>query len=913
MRTKIVTSTGFELPLSDDISVSLNFSIADIRQPENRDSNYSKTIAVPSSKISDEFFKSAFQIDGYDNYNANLKADAIIYCDDNPLIIGSLQLLDIVVNDLKVTYNVNIKGNVGTLFAEWGDTLLQSLDLSAYDHDYNKTNQVASWSATTGEGYVYPMIDRGLTNGNTYDVNNFHPAVYVKQYIDSVFSENGYTYTSDFFNSSYFKRLIIPYNDSRIFLSQADLDSRYFKAKRSADYTTSYGGVIIQMNTDVSDVSNQFNTGTYTFTSTYAGSYVFKHNVGIYFTFSGISGSALFGGNRVWVEIKKKVGTTYIVISSGYLDIPAATVTNATTTATYTFINQSGVTFLNAGEGAVVTVTGSTSPLSSGTVIMNIEGDSTFEGIGINSGVVDGSPLTMADAIPKNIKIKDFFKWICLMHNLYIDVDVSNPKNYFIEPRNDFYDNGAIVDWTNKLAVDKDLIIKPLGELDAIRYEFKYKLDKDYYNTKFNDLYQYPYGTHRKDIVNDFLKNTKNIEVGFSPTPMVTVGGNDRVIPQIITVNAGVVGEMKQFNIRILYYGGVKSTANSWSYTGAVSGTTTETTYPYAGHLDDVTTPTLDINFGVPNEVFYYTNVYTNNNLFNKYYSEYIEEITDKDSKIVTGYFNLSPYDIATLDFRNQFWVDKHLLRLNKIYDYNPISSGLTKCEFIKIKKANTFTPDTVTGLGGFDTKFDNNDNTPLVLVSDVFRNSGQRSPNNFIDDSARGCYATGDGNFIGADCVGVSLQGCTNCSVSSGVSNVNLVGCSNLSITEDNVTGLNNSIVPSITAPYSVIKTITSNYSIEVTDGLILADCTSGNITIDLTYALTSLALQDVTYAYLGTSYTNTFSKIVTIKKKDSSANTVTIDADGANTIDGVATKVISTQYDKLTIQWDGTNWHIR
>ena len=52
---------------------------------------------------------------------------------------------------------------------------------------------------------------------------------------------------------------------------------------------------------------------------------------------------------------------------------------------------------------------------------------------------------------------------------------------------------------------------------------------------------------------------------------------------------------------------------------------------------------------------------------------------------------------------------------------------------------------------------------------------------------------------------------------------------------------------------------------------------------------------------------------KSLAIKKIDSSANTVTIDAAGANTIDGVATKVISTQYDKLTIQWDGTNWHIR
>lgn len=47
-------------------------------------------------------------------------------------------------------------------------------------------------------------------------------------------------------------------------------------------------------------------------------------------------------------------------------------------------------------------------------------------------------------------------------------------------------------------------------------------------------------------------------------------------------------------------------------------------------------------------------------------------------------------------------------------------------------------------------------------------------------------------------------------------------------------------------------------------------------------------------------------------IKKVDSSANAVTIDGNGAETIDGAATKVLSTQYSSVTIISNGTNWWI-
>jgi len=51
---------------------------------------------------------------------------------------------------------------------------------------------------------------------------------------------------------------------------------------------------------------------------------------------------------------------------------------------------------------------------------------------------------------------------------------------------------------------------------------------------------------------------------------------------------------------------------------------------------------------------------------------------------------------------------------------------------------------------------------------------------------------------------------------------------------------------------------------------------------------------------------------KRVTIKKTDSSSNTVTIQRDATNSIDGANTKVLYSQYESMTVISDGTNWFV-
>jgi|GEM_PF-3875382 len=87
---------------------------------------------------------------------------------------------------------------------------------------------------------------------------------------------------------------------------------------------------------------------------------------------------------------------------------------------------------------------------------------------------------------------------------------------------------------------------------------------------------------------------------------------------------------------------------------------------------------------------------------------------------------------------------------------------------------------------------------------------------------------------------------------------------------------------------------TKTANYTATSTDYAIWCDATSGNITITLPTAV----------GIGGKSYI--------VKKTDATANTVTLDGAGSETLDGATTIVIGTQYQSYSIMSNGTNWFI-
>lgn len=96
-------------------------------------------------------------------------------------------------------------------------------------------------------------------------------------------------------------------------------------------------------------------------------------------------------------------------------------------------------------------------------------------------------------------------------------------------------------------------------------------------------------------------------------------------------------------------------------------------------------------------------------------------------------------------------------------------------------------------------------------------------------------------------------------------------------------------------------IVTKTGNYTLTTADSVILCNATSGSFTITLPAASTCY------------DPTNLASIVYNISKIDSSANTVTIDGNGSETIGGELTFDLIAQNEVLTLVTNGSNWYLK
>jgi hypothetical protein len=855
-----------QIDLKEDVSIPLNFNIADIREPEKRSTTWSKTVILPGSTFNNELFSNIWNVNAVinstgttnftPNFNPNLKAIAEITYNEATQFKGICQLLNVNVTDkYEIEYEVAFFGELQNVYQFFTNKYLRNIGLTEFNHPYTLNEQYLSWYRPIGEGYVYPMIDYGNSINSEFRVQHMYPAIYIKTIIDKMFSSAGFTYESNFFNSDLFKRLIMPYNGkSDLKLNTTQVRDRSFRASKTSTETILLNN---QATTDSSGVSGffdlldfpndttppNFDDGNHwydvnggvtlnTYVVPRSGNYTFKTYLNVNVKHYPTSASVNLAGDYVDVAnliITKNASSENIqgnVVAnvsirmkpypdisdvSGSFMITASTGINITSGTTS--LNSSGelsnTIFLAENDIVQVKVWKTTGTQRTPNSLYKV--GTNFETVGVNSycelNVLNDSYVTAFPAdnniqeydevdlnynLPDNVKQSDFFNSILKMFNLFVEVDKFNPNKLYIEPRPTFYSSGVTRDWSDKLDYSKETKIIPMGELNNKTYLFTYKEDTDFFNNQYKSKYGEIYGEKRYDIQNDFLKGEVKTELIFSPTPLVDTIGHDRVLSKIYTVDNN--GQIKPTgsNMRILYYGGLKQTTYPWSHI-ATSGTTVRNDYPYAGHLDDVQEPTLDLNFGIPRQVYYTPSRYTANNLYNKYWKDYIEQIADKDSKLFTGYFLINEFDIQSLDFRDTFFFENEYWRLNKIIDYDRINNQPTKCEFIKLKTLPTYIDD-----DGFDNKGGIEDNgniiAPTGRITGGYNNNFYPegaivSGRNNVIQSGDGIIVTGNNNFIGIGSKNVSITSSSGVNVLGGVSNVSVTNSSGITVTESNVT----------------------------------------------------------------------------------------------------------------------------
>lgn len=686
------------MDVSADISSLLTFAIDDVKDFASRQTTFSKTVVAPGTNNNNALFGNIFETgisNDYDplldnigyNFNAAKSAKCIVFQDNLQTFKGTIRMLKIIKDKTRIEYEMALNGELTSLNVALSGGLLTDLDFSAYNQLWNAGNINTSWSNPGGTGVYFPMIDYGTysTDKHNWDFRTFRPALYVKEYIDKIFTAANFRYSSTLFNTTRFKKLIIPHNQKKL----TKLTSTILTATRSTTY-------------QILDRTSGPTQSGVTFTSIIGG--LFTVSGSKIFTYTGattllttlnfhVDGTYHLEGDPTDYSVEitiKKNGVFHYFSSALILNDTFSNTYNRTDSIPLTLATGDSIELyfqLQGGPGGPAEVfvdNASLSIASATTVSSPLDYDEMIE---------------MNQAIPQNVRQVDFLVSLVKLFNLYVFESPNDDRKIFIEPYVNFY-NGTVVDWTYKMNRDSPIQITPLSEINSKIYNFNYKDDTDYYNDLYKKRYNQGYGSHIFDSEFEFASQTNKLELIFAPTPLVGYVGEDKVYPTIFKrtgPDSLPVEETIDSVIRIMQTKMVIGVA-PWDIVNGATSVLNPTYYGYAGHFDDPMNPDNDLNFGLIKELFY---TLSSGNLlntqFNVFWSVYMAEITDKDSKMLTAKFYLTPIDIYNLSFARYVYVDGVLYRLNKITDYN--ATYPTDCEVQLLKVINstyTYPPGSV-------------------------------------------------------------------------------------------------------------------------------------------------------------------------------------------------------------------------
>lgn len=306
--------------------------------------------------------------------------------------------------------------------------------------------------------------------------------------------------------------------------------------------------------------------------------------------------------------------------------------------------------------------------------------------------------------VPQNVRCQDFMKSMINMFNLHIEASKDDEYLLNIEPRDDYFDLGKKVDWSDKVDLSREVKLDILANTQSRRNIFKFTDGVDYSNSNYQAIFGEPYGSYTFDSGSQQTSSKTEIVSLFQPSPLVPYHDNVYWVNATEKISDGKIyngypdSDFKAQAPRLLFAEKHRITnVNAIRFMGFdLIDSNNSYFYPYAGPLDNLFYPTYDLNFGLPSGVYYDTLIVnaTNNNLFEMNWRTMMEELSHKDSRLVTLYMKLSPSDIANFTFNTKiFLAFSHpnadfsaggYFKVNAINDYNPSSDDPCKVELLK-------------------------------------------------------------------------------------------------------------------------------------------------------------------------------------------------------------------------------------
>ena len=625
----------------------------------------------------------------------------------------------------------------------------------------NMTDSDIATYITSSEAW---SIQSGYSSAANYmvNINQLRPAIQLKTLFKLIFARAGFSYTSTFIDGDYFGKLYtttgntLPTSNLPTRISEGALPGGYLYAKQEANggrwqngdnytFETTCAnseipvGIFWECNTDVEDNSNVWNTSTDTLTK-------ISHTMN-WVQFQG----------KAFARNAKVAGTLSTVIPIQLVAVAANNTTveySSTTINIFSDENGSLTNYQVYLDLSDVNVGDSVKFKFEAPAMCSIVADvSTYVPVVAMQGYTGavGTSRLKSDWLPYNptqydkevlipeciddtITQKAFLKDIIERFNLVFLTDPDDPSNIIIETYNDYLAQSTIKDWTKKLDILKEVVVKDTTTLQKSIVNLTDLEDVDMMNKSIAEVAPSlnVYGKYYNDRVNnDFASGEFKNSPVFSPyiSQQVFKGADVSQGTHLANVIAqyeisyeetdeGTEPALEETKPKLFYYFGKETTIKDWSddtrtinlhernATTGVIVAKAFTQYPVCSVYDIDTNDVSPIteyelspvnrsllwNFAPPQcgniNVFNYTAgdpSWQKNSLYFRYWRQYLEGLYGADSRIMEAYFNLDEVDIFNFKFNDEIFIKDTYWRIININNYQVGAKASTKVTLLKV------------------------------------------------------------------------------------------------------------------------------------------------------------------------------------------------------------------------------------
>lgn len=715
--------------------------------------NYELMLSVFSVSISDTTDSSQFI-----NYDPSVKAEARYYDEGVLQFQGVCQLQECVLLGGTWSFNIILISESIDYISRLAKIKINELGWSEYDHQFTRQSQIDSWDGIVqyngspvsvysspnwdGTGYYYGLIDYGYsrTAPDYFDVDQILPQVHCYEILKKAFEYAQISWSSNFLESQVFKRLLLAWGGGdlpTIDSAQSLNDSAFTQEQNNGSGYLIYNGITIDpiVFTDQGGTTSTLTFPAQNYLDNYDATIV-QDNLNqvdlltpMRFTAAseGLFNVNYYGDHEFKWDIAFQYGTLLTDIQGTYFldiliyknniliatdEVYSGTLSGSSMsyTVAYNFDYNRQINLLINDTVTVkirlrmpqMYVTAPTTQYETASYIASVESTSSFlDVVKVVQEFTPGGTISLVPFLP-DMDCATFFKGIITAFNLYVKPSVDDPQIMEIEPLNYFYDDSsqALV-WTDIVDRSKEIKVTPTINFASKNYIFQFENDDDFFNGEYLNDVDKQYGSFLIESQNQFATGDTTFKLPFSQKLLVKIPYDETTFTDLIVPRTFQVKFNEDGSSEVVYKKGKPflvqlgpMTTGDWYHVDEVGTAYLNSTYPYVGHLDSLTSPTFDFNWGAPYYVYWQTASYTTNNLYN-YHEKFLKEIISPFGKKVDLSVKLDAALINTLDFKKLINIDGVVYRLQKVSDYDSTKLDTTKIELIRILEGDSIGTNT--------------------------------------------------------------------------------------------------------------------------------------------------------------------------------------------------------------------------